>query len=77
MPASMREWAGYNSGEREPAMAMAASAAGMLVITDRGFPGVELGKAYTSFGAHLLLRPARVSPAALSDTCPTALTWPG
>ncbi|MGW7824738.1 IS4 family transposase [Streptomyces puniciscabiei] len=47
---------GYNSGERDLAMAMAASAAGMLVIMDRGFPGVELWKAYTSSGAHLLLR---------------------
>ncbi|MEV5085868.1 hypothetical protein AB0K74_46695 [Streptomyces sp. NPDC056159] len=34
----------------------AASAAGMLVIMDRGFPGVELWKAYTAAGAHLLLR---------------------
>ncbi|MEU2718496.1 transposase [Streptomyces sp. NPDC007205] len=47
---------GYNSGERDPAMAMATSAAGMLVIMDRGFPGVELWKAYTGAGAHLLLR---------------------
>ncbi|MEW2581548.1 transposase domain-containing protein [Streptomyces syringium] len=47
---------GYNNGEREPAIAMAVSAAGMLVIMDRGFPGVELWKAYTSAGAHLLLR---------------------
>ena len=47
---------GYNNGERDPAVAMAASAAGMLVIMDRGFPGVELWKAYTGAGAHLLLR---------------------
>ncbi|MET9468218.1 IS4 family transposase [Streptomyces sp. NPDC006544] len=47
---------GYNSGERDPAVAMASSAAGMLVLMDRGFPGVELWKAYTSAGAHLLLR---------------------
>jgi hypothetical protein len=47
---------GYNSGERDPATAMAASAAGMLVIMDRGFPGVELWKAYTGASAHLLLR---------------------
>lgn len=47
---------GYNSGERDPATAMAASAAGMLVLMDRGFPGVELWKAYTGAGAHLLLR---------------------
>lgn len=47
---------GYNSGERDPAVEMAASADGMLVLMDRGFPGVELWKAYTSAGAHLLLR---------------------
>ncbi|MFD5514214.1 transposase domain-containing protein [Streptomyces sp. NPDC127051] len=47
---------GYNSGEREPAVAMASSAAGMLVLMDRGSPGVELWKAYTGAGAHLLLR---------------------
>jgi len=47
---------GYNSGERGPAAAMAASASGMLVVMDRGFPGVELWKAYTGAGAHLLLR---------------------
>ena len=33
--------------------AMAPSAAGMLVIMDRGFPGVALWKAYTQAGAHL------------------------
>jgi len=32
------------------------SAAGMLVIMDRGFPGVALWKAYTQAGAHLLIR---------------------
>ncbi|WP_323181059.1 IS4 family transposase [Streptomyces sp. NBC_01142] len=47
---------GYNSGERDPAVEMAASAAGMLVIMDRGFPGVELWKAYAGAGSHLLLR---------------------
>ncbi|WP_238598230.1 IS4 family transposase [Saccharothrix sp. ALI-22-I] len=47
---------GFNGGERELAIAMAGSAAGMLVIMDRGFPGVELWKAYTAAGAHLLLR---------------------
>ncbi len=47
---------GYNSGERDPAIAMAASAAGMLVLMDRGFPGVELWKAYAAADAHLLLR---------------------
>jgi hypothetical protein len=47
---------GFNGGERDLAVAMAASAAGMLVIMDRGFPGAELWKAYTAAGAHLLLR---------------------
>ncbi|WP_331751134.1 IS4 family transposase (plasmid) [Streptomyces globisporus] len=47
---------GFNGGERELAVQMADSAAGMLVIMDRGFPGVELWKAYTRAGAHLLLR---------------------
>jgi Transposase DDE domain len=35
---------------------MAGSAAGMLVIMDRGFPGVALWKACTQAGAHLLIR---------------------
>ncbi|MFD9863009.1 IS4 family transposase [Streptomyces alboflavus] len=47
---------GFNGGERELAVQMASSAAGMLVIMDRNFPGVELWKAYTRAGAHLLLR---------------------
>ncbi|MEO6082336.1 MAG: IS4 family transposase [Umezawaea sp.] len=47
---------GFNGGERELAIAMAGSATGMLVIMDRGFPGVELWKAYTAAGAYLLLR---------------------
>jgi Insertion element 4 transposase N-terminal/Transposase DDE domain len=47
---------GFNGGERDLAIAMAGSAAGMLVIMDRGFPGVELWKAYTQAGAHLLIR---------------------
>ncbi|MGW4825641.1 IS4 family transposase [Streptomyces sp. NPDC004227] len=47
---------GFNGGERELAVQMADSAAGMLVIMDRGFPGVELWKAFTGAGAHLLLR---------------------
>ncbi len=38
------------------AAAMAGSAAGMLVIMDRGFPGVALWKAYTQARAHLLIR---------------------
>ena len=47
---------GFAGGEPELAIAMAASAAGMLVIMDRGFPGVALWKAYTQAGAHLLIR---------------------
>jgi Insertion element 4 transposase N-terminal/Transposase DDE domain len=47
---------GYCAGEQELAVAMAGSAAGMLVIMDRGFPGVALWKAYTQARAHLLIR---------------------
>ncbi|MFD3941139.1 IS4 family transposase [Streptomyces sp. NPDC058611] len=47
---------GFNGGERELAIALAASASKMLVIMDRGFPGVELWKAYLGAGAHLLIR---------------------
>jgi hypothetical protein len=47
---------GFCGGEPELAIAMAASAAGMLVIMDRGFPGVALWKAYTQARAHLLIR---------------------
>ncbi|MFD7817668.1 IS4 family transposase [Streptomyces sp. NPDC059785] len=47
---------GFNGGERELAVQMASSAAWMLVIMDRNFPGVELWKTYTHAGAHLLLR---------------------
>jgi hypothetical protein len=47
---------GFRGGEPELAIAMAGSAAGMLVIMDRGFPGVALWKAYTQAGAHLLIR---------------------
>ena len=47
---------GFRTGEPELATAMAASAAGMLVIMDRGFPGVALWKAYTQAEAHLLIR---------------------
>ena len=54
---------GFRGGEPELATAMAGSAAGMLVIMDRGFPGVALWKAYTQAGAHLLIR-ARSSVAA-------------
>jgi hypothetical protein len=48
--------AGFRDGEPELAIAMAGSAAGMLVIMDRGFPGVALWKAYTQAKAHLLIR---------------------
>jgi hypothetical protein len=47
---------GYRDGEPELAIEMAGSAAGMLVIMDRGFPGVALWRAYTSARAHLLIR---------------------
>jgi hypothetical protein len=38
------------------AIKLAASADGMLVVMDRGFPGVALWRAYTGAGAHLLIR---------------------
>ena len=47
---------GFNGGEPELAITLAGSAGGMLVIMDRGFPGVALWKAYVGAGAHLLLR---------------------
>ena len=43
-------------GEPELAIRLAPAAAGMLVIMDRGFPGVALWRAYTGAGAHLLIR---------------------
>ena len=43
-------------GEPELAIRLAPAAAGMLVIMDRGFPGVALWRAYTEAGAHLLIR---------------------
>ncbi|MGW7056094.1 IS4 family transposase [Streptomyces sp. NPDC054887] len=48
----------FKGGGGEPALAteMAGSAAGMLVIMDRAFPGVALWKAYMQAGAHLLIR---------------------
>jgi hypothetical protein len=46
----------FSGGEPELAAAMAPSAAGMLVIMDRAFPGVALWKAYTQAKAHLLIR---------------------
>jgi Insertion element 4 transposase N-terminal/Transposase DDE domain len=54
---------GFSGGEPELAIKMAGASAGMLVIMDRGFPGVALWKAYTGAGAHLLIR-ARSSVAA-------------
>jgi len=47
---------GFRGGEPGLAIAMAGSAAGMLVIMDRAFPGVVLWKAYTQARAHLLIR---------------------
>ena len=47
---------GFNGGERELAIKLADSAKGVLVLMDRGFPGVELWKAYLGAGAHLLIR---------------------
>jgi Rhodopirellula transposase DDE domain/Insertion element 4 transposase N-terminal/Transposase DDE domain len=47
---------GFAGGEPELAIAMAGSAAGMLVIMDRGFAGVALWKAYRQAGSHLLIR---------------------
>jgi Insertion element 4 transposase N-terminal len=47
---------GFSCGEPELAVRLAPSAAGMLVIMDRGFPGVALWRAYTGAGAHLLIR---------------------
>ena len=47
---------GFNGGERDLAIALAGSSAGMLVVMDRNFPGVALWKAYLEAGAHLLLR---------------------
>lgn len=47
---------GFNGGEQALATTLAASATGMLVIMDRGFPGVELWKAFTAANAHLLIR---------------------
>ncbi|MFF3469369.1 IS4 family transposase [Streptomyces sp. NPDC001984] len=47
---------GHCHGEPELAIRLAASADGMLVIMDRGFPGVALWRAYTDAGAHLLIR---------------------
>lgn len=46
----------FRCGEPELAIRLAASAAGMLVVMDRGFPGVALWRAYTGAGAHLLIR---------------------
>ena len=47
---------GFSCGEPELAIRLAASAGGMLVIMDGGFPGVALWRAYTGAGAHLLIR---------------------
>lgn len=47
---------GFNGGERELAIALAGSAAAMLVLMDRNFPGVALWMVYLDAGSHLLLR---------------------
>src|SRR5512144_633457 len=47
---------GFCHGEPELASKLAPSANGMLVIMDRGFPGVALWRAYAQAGAHLLIR---------------------
>lgn len=47
---------GFKDGERKMATSLAGSAAGMLVIMDRNFPGVALWKAFIDAGAHLLIR---------------------
>lgn len=59
---------GFSGGEPELAVKTAGSAAGMLVIMDRGFPGVALWKAYAGAGAHPLIR-ARSSVAARPVEC--------
>jgi hypothetical protein len=46
---------GVCCGEPELAIKLASSATGMLVIMDRGFPGVAPWRAYTWAGAHLLI----------------------
>lgn len=66
---------GYNSGERDPAVAMAASASGMLVIMDRGSPGWSYGRRISAPVPTSCCGPARVWHAAQYDTCPTAPTW--
>ena len=68
---------GVCCGEPELAIRLATSAAGMLVIMDRGFPGVALWRAYTGAGAHLLIRARSCVAAVPSDTCRTGPTWPG
>jgi hypothetical protein len=64
-------------GEPELAIRLAPSAAGMLVIMDRGFPGVALWRAYTGAGAHLLIRARSCVAAHPIEYLPTGPTWPG
>ena len=47
----------FKGGGGEPGLATqrAGSAAGMLVIMDRAFPGVALWKTYPQAGAHVLI----------------------
>ena len=68
---------GFGGGEPELAIAIAGRAAGMLVIIDRGFPGVALWKAYTQAGAHLLIRARLAWPAARCRSWTTGRTWRG
>lgn len=65
---------GYNGGERDLAVAMAASAAGMLVIMDRGFPGWSCGRHTPALAPTCCCGLARVSLAARCGTYPMTLT---
>ncbi|ULR56361.1 hypothetical protein [Streptomyces deccanensis] len=66
---------GFNGGERELAVQMTGSAAGMLVIMDRSFSGVELWKAYTGAGAHLLLRARSTVASRPTKMLPNTAIW--
>jgi hypothetical protein len=68
---------GFRGGEPELAVAMAGSAAGMLMIMDRSFPGVALWKAYTQAGAHLLIRAVQRGPPPGAGPGRRDVTWRG
>ena len=68
---------GFCCGEPELAIMLAPAAAGMLVIMDRGFPGVALWRAYTEAGAHLLIRARSCVAARPIEYLPDGPTWPG